>query len=112
LRFDDTFAAETESDAKYIKDKNIVKLLARLDPGQVAREAISTVVTKGYVHRDVHWRHVAVLPVWGGTNNGTVVGFRGVLIDLSNVPTLESAGLSCKEAETEMLARLGLQPSL
>eukprot|EP01041_Mallomonas_annulata_P004671 gene4671-9262_t len=45
---------ETESD--------IVEMLAKLKPSQLALEAIETMVSKGFIHKDVHWRHVGALP--------------------------------------------------
>ena len=108
LRFHGEESTTAASDEVYIKDENIAELLVQLDPERIARDAVDTVVGKGYVHRDVHWRHVAALPVWN--SDGRIGGFRGILIDLSNVPTLTTERLTPARAKEVMLESLGLQP--
>jgi hypothetical protein len=133
-----TANAGDNTDERCLKETNVTEMLAALDAETMARQAIDVVVNAGYVHMDVQWRHVAALPVWKkssaallassqkskgrergrkgkqagrGDCGGKVelVGFRAVLIDLSNVPTLESEKISAEEAKSRMLQALGLQ---
>ena len=75
-----------------------------LDPEKIARQAIDTIVSRGYIHDDVKWDHVAALPTV--QENGSVT-FTGVLIDLTRVTKLNSE-IDQDSARTQMLDRLGL----
>ena len=58
------------------------------DPMLVAREAITEMANKGYQHADLHWRHVALLPVPptdNSSSNERLWKVKPVLIDLHRV---------------------------
>lgn len=55
------------------------------DPWLVAREAITEMANKGYEHMDLHWRHVALLPVLPTDNSNSNWKVKPVLIDLHRV---------------------------
>jgi len=57
------------------------------DPWLVAREAITEMANKGYEHADLHWRHVALLPVLptDNSNETKLWKVKPILIDLHRV---------------------------
>lgn len=54
----------------------------QFDPETVARGAIARVTSLGYVHDDLEWRHVALMPSFV---DGELEELRPVLIDLSSI---------------------------
>jgi hypothetical protein len=60
--------------------------------------AIESLASRCFVHHDLEWRHVALLPVF---HEGTLVAMKPILIDLSSVEIVGSA----EEAREQMRAR-------
>jgi hypothetical protein len=58
-----------------------------LTPENVATRAMEVIAEKGFVHRDVAWRHVALLPI---ISKDEVIELRPVLIDLAAVDRADS----------------------
>jgi hypothetical protein len=65
--------------------------------GGALTSAIESLASRCFVHHDLEWRHVALLPVF---NEGPLV-MKPILIDLSSVKRVESA----EEAREQMRAR-------
>lgn len=87
--------------------EKLTNFLAGTEPGSfspknVALRAIELVAARGYVHRDIAWRHVGILPVT--TKEGEVSELRPVLIDLASVELADSA----HTARSEMREALGI----
>jgi hypothetical protein len=94
-------------DRSFLSDD--VTMLSAVNVNGLADEAITTMVEKGHVHNDVHWRHVAALPVL--SKDGTLEGFRGIFIDLSGVTSLTEKQMSGQDAKQFMLNQLLRQPT-
>ena len=91
-------------------DSGLRLALNSLDKNKVASMAIQTIAGKGYKHEDVHWRHVAVVPVFNKDSNGTLNWddiLKPVLIDLSRVSKCEDT----RSSEKQMLASLEKEES-
>eukprot|EP01036_Dinobryon_divergens_P034955 gene34955-45237_t len=102
-RFESCLSQESfPNDQDYLEED--VSAVNELDAEKIARQAIETIVSKGYIHDDVKWEHVAALPTV--QENGSVT-FTGVLIDLTRVTKLGSE-VSQDTARTQMLCSLGL----
>ena len=56
------------SEVKASFDLGIIEIYS-LDPWRAANEALDAMATAGYVHKDVSWRHVALLPVRSVTDS-------------------------------------------
>ncbi len=59
------------------------------DPYKVAKEAITEMANKGYIHDDLHWRHVALLPVPPSKSNNSLWTVKPILIDLHRVKKID-----------------------
>ena len=53
-------------------------------PTEALQNAVKTVADCGYIHNDLEWRHVALLPLLD-EDGGSVIGMKPVLIDLASV---------------------------
>ena len=95
-------SSESYPDRNFLTED--VSAVNELDPEKIARQAIDTIVSRGYIHDDVKWDHVAALPTV--QENGSVT-FTGVLIDLTRVTKLDSE-IDQDSARTQMLDSLGL----
>ena len=106
-RFDSCLSQEASSESSP-NDQDCLEedasAVNELDAEKLARQAIETIVSKGYIHDDVKWNHVAALPTV--KEDGSVT-FAGVLIDLTRVTKLGSQ-VSQDTARTQMLGSLGL----
>jgi len=58
------------------------------NPKQVAKEAIQVMANKGWIHSDLHWRHVALLPYYDLTNK--IWKVRPILIDLTRCEKIKN----------------------
>ena len=94
--------SETFPDQNYLEE--VVSAVIDLDPVIIARQAIDVIVSKGYIHDDVKWIHVAALP--RVQDDGTVT-FSGILIDLTRITKLGSE-IDPETARNQMLRSLGL----
>lgn len=84
-----------------ISDTQLNELVKGINPVDVAKTAIRSLIEAGYEHLDLHWRHVAFYVV---QVKGQLVS-QPVLIDLSNVNQVNKDDV---EAETRMCNALGL----
>ena len=69
------------------------------NPRLVAEEALEALASKGFAHGDLHWRHVALLPVYDETKSLWKV--KPILIDLTRLN-------ACNEQERESIAQKGM----
>ena len=106
LKFEATLSPKRDTSAPQFSQD--VRSLSQVQPEMMAREAVETIVSKGYIHEDVHWRHVGAMPEFS-EDNCTVLSFRGVFIDLTRVSKYTSLGLTREEAKAHMLSALGLK---
>jgi hypothetical protein len=69
-------------------------------------EAVDGLVSKLYVHRDLDWRHVGLLPELSFSDENQteeiIIGMKPVLIDLSSVELLESQELARQEMQPQV----------
>jgi hypothetical protein len=69
-------------------------------------EAVDGLVSKLYVHRDLDWRHVGLLPQLSFSDENQseeiIIGMKPVLIDLSSVELLESQELAWQEMQPQV----------
>jgi len=60
----------------------IIKFARDFNVYDAAKQAIKKFAEKGYVHNDLHWRHIALLPIF---KEDKLENFEPILIDLENV---------------------------
>ena len=72
-------------------------------PLKVAKEAITTMAKKGFVHNDLKWAHVGLLPYKSKRSNEILV--KPILIDLHDVRPLHSHETT-KDVVNAMLEQL------
>ena len=70
------------------------------NPRMVAKEALEALASKGFAHGDLHWRHVALLPVYDKTK--LLWRVKPILIDLTRLT-------ACNEQERESIVLEGMQ---
>ena len=70
------------------------------NPRMVAKEALEALASKGFAHGDLHWRHVALLPVYDKTK--LLWRVKPILIDLTHLT-------ACNEQERESIVLEGMQ---
>jgi len=75
----------------------LTKLVRELQPKGIARLALESMLAKGYMHADLEWRHVALLP----TRNDNGWTLKPILIDLTRVRTVKD-GHTGAELDTAM----------
>jgi hypothetical protein len=68
----------------------------------IGKAAIKRIVDKGFIHNDVEWRHVGLLPVFGP--DGKLVDLAPILIDVGDVRAVKEE--EKKTAMTTMMNRL------
>lgn len=61
---------------------------SHLTPVVVMEAAIKLLNDKGYVHRDLEWRHVALLPIV--SDQQEIVDMKAIFIDLASVVKIDS----------------------
>jgi hypothetical protein len=83
-------------------------------PSEALQQATNVMAQKGFVHTDLQWRHVGLLPEFD-TSSGAIVSMKPVLIDLEYVSSLDISAESAAAAERreQMLAEAaaGLDPT-
>lgn len=71
------------------------------NPQLAAEEAITAMVEQGYVHQDIAWRHVALLPQRPNSNKSTEWTVKPILIDLHQVRKLTQTDEETKSKEIQ-----------
>ncbi|KAJ3392416.1 hypothetical protein HDU92_008475 [Lobulomyces angularis] len=64
------------------------------NPMKVAREALTEMKNKGFIHMDIKWNHVALLPVKVNDDNWTV---KPIMIDLTDIKKMDSNNINIEE---------------
>ena len=72
-----------------------------MTPRKIAQKAIENLAEKRLVHRDIEWRHIALLPVIDEENQ-VITKLLPIFIDLTSVTEVETVEM----AREEMMQRL------
>lgn len=94
FNFDLTFwtreSPATPGDANLLIEEQH-QYLSNLDPTNfdcagIAQQAVEYLTSQGFVHDDLEWRHVAVMPIF---ENGRIIDLKPILLDLTSARKVE-----------------------
>ena len=69
-------------------DREYAALLMSWTPESALKAAIQTMASKGFLHPDIEWRHVALLPVFDAED--CMIALVPILIDLEGVKQINT----------------------
>ena len=74
-------------DLQHVKDLSTIRDLIKKTPDEIANEIINTIAKKGYIHKDIAWRHIGVRPIIISKDKNKPIKFRlePTLIDLTSI---------------------------
>ena len=103
-------AVYEKSDKIEIINENIKSVLTRNKKLNncyyVAEQAITEMARKGYMHYDLHWRHVGLLPIYSNTVVNEIVDLKPILIDLTEVKQFNPNMISIENVILESCKKL------
>ena len=92
--------------------ENVLKLKPNLkNCKNIAEQLIEDIARKGYIHNDLHWRHVGLLPIYDKSNTSDnndlqIIDLKPVLIDLASVTEFKREKSLIQAAISKMKKKL------
>jgi len=85
---------------------NILRASIDISPVSVAKAAITHLAELNYIHKDLDWRHIGLLPILD--NNNKIINLKPALIDLTSVE-INTSNKTMNQLIDEMLNCLNLE---